>query len=87
MTTLTVDAKLMTILPAITRPDARHALVIAFGMGSSYRAALTAGLDVPVFGGLGGIGLLDELAAGHPGVEIDVHEGGQPHYPLLLAAE
>ncbi|HEX5469409.1 MAG TPA: DAK2 domain-containing protein [Gaiellaceae bacterium] len=23
----------------------------------------------------------------HPGVEIEVHEGGQPHYPLLLAAE
>lgn len=30
-------------------------------------AALTAGLDVPVFGGLGGIGLLDELAAGSAG--------------------
>lgn len=29
--------------------------------------ALTAGLDVPVFGGLGGIGLLDELAAGAAG--------------------
>ncbi len=32
-------------------------------------------------------GLLDELAAGHPEVELDVHEGGQPHYPLLLSAE
>jgi dihydroxyacetone kinase-like predicted kinase len=32
-------------------------------------------------------GLLDELAEGHPGLEIDVHEGGQPHYPLLLSAE
>jgi 4-hydroxy-tetrahydrodipicolinate synthase len=30
-------------------------------------AALTATLDVPVFGGLGGIGLLDELAAGAAG--------------------
>jgi 4-hydroxy-tetrahydrodipicolinate synthase len=30
-------------------------------------AALTAALDVPVFGGLGGIGLLDELAAGSAG--------------------
>ena len=28
-----------------------------------------------------------EVAAGHPGLEIDVHPGGQPHYPLLLAAE
>ena len=23
----------------------------------------------------------------HPGVELDVHPGGQPHYPLLLSAE
>lgn len=30
-------------------------------------AALTAALDVPVFGGLGGVGLLDELAAGAAG--------------------
>ncbi|MBF8191473.1 dihydrodipicolinate synthase family protein [Nonomuraea sp. K274] len=30
-------------------------------------ATLTAGLDVPVFGGLGGIGLLDELACGASG--------------------
>jgi 4-hydroxy-tetrahydrodipicolinate synthase len=29
--------------------------------------ALTAGTDVPVFGGLGGVGLLDELAAGAAG--------------------
>jgi hypothetical protein len=32
-------------------------------------------------------GFLDELAARHPELEIDVHEGGQPHYPLLLSAE
>lgn len=30
-------------------------------------ARLTAGLDVPVFGGLGGVGLIDELAAGAAG--------------------
>lgn len=30
-------------------------------------AELTAGLDVPVFGGLGGVGLLDELASGSAG--------------------
>jgi DAK2 domain fusion protein YloV len=38
----------------------------------------------------GGIALeqtLDELAAAHPQVEIEVHDGGQPHYPVLLAAE
>jgi dihydroxyacetone kinase-like predicted kinase len=32
-------------------------------------------------------GLLDELAERHPELEIDVHDGGQPHYPLLLSAE
>jgi dihydroxyacetone kinase-like predicted kinase len=32
-------------------------------------------------------GLLSELEAEHPDLELDVHEGGQPHYPLLLAAE
>jgi dihydroxyacetone kinase-like predicted kinase len=32
-------------------------------------------------------GLADELAARHPELEIELHEGGQPHYQLLLAAE
>jgi len=32
-------------------------------------------------------GLLEELAERHPHLELDVHEGGQPHYPLLLSAE
>jgi dihydroxyacetone kinase-like predicted kinase len=31
--------------------------------------------------------LLDELARRHPELELDVQAGGQPHYPLLLAAE
>ncbi len=44
MTLLTVDAKLMPILPLIARPDSTRALVVAFGMGSAYRAALIAGL-------------------------------------------
>lgn len=30
---------------------------------------------------------LDRVRAMHPGVEVDVHEGGQPFYPLLLSAE
>ncbi len=45
MTLLTVDAKLMPILPLIARPNAEKALVVAFGMGSAYRAALIAGLQ------------------------------------------
>jgi fatty acid kinase len=32
-------------------------------------------------------GLLGEIAAAYPDLELEVHEGGQPHYPLLLAAE
>jgi spermidine synthase len=45
MTLLTVDAKLMPVLPLVLRPDSTTALTVAFGMGSSYRAALIAGLD------------------------------------------
>jgi hypothetical protein len=44
MTLLTVDARLMPILPLIARPDAQDALVVAFGMGSAFRSALIAGL-------------------------------------------
>jgi uncharacterized protein len=32
-------------------------------------------------------GLLERLASAHPELEIEVHEGGQPHYQLLLGAE
>ncbi|HEV7639701.1 MAG TPA: hypothetical protein VGO39_02395, partial [Gaiellaceae bacterium] len=32
-------------------------------------------------------GVLSELETEHPELELDVHEGGQPHYALLLAAE
>ncbi|HUJ91315.1 MAG TPA: DAK2 domain-containing protein [Gaiellaceae bacterium] len=31
--------------------------------------------------------LLERIAAAHPSLEVDVQEGGQPHYPLLLSAE
>jgi spermidine synthase len=46
MTLLTIDAKLMPILPLMANPDAKEALIVAFGMGSSYRSALIAGLHV-----------------------------------------
>jgi spermidine synthase len=45
MTVLTIDANLMPILPLMARPDAEDALVVAFGMGSSFRTALVAGLE------------------------------------------
>ncbi|MEO7118903.1 MAG: hypothetical protein ABIZ34_08025, partial [Candidatus Limnocylindrales bacterium] len=48
MTLLTVDAKLMPILPLIARPDADRALVVAFGMGTAFRSALIAGLRTDV---------------------------------------
>ena len=31
--------------------------------------------------------ILNELRTSHPDLELEVHQGGQPHYPLLLAAE
>ena len=32
-------------------------------------------------------GLVAALAERHPGLEVEVHEGGQPHYPLLFVAQ
>jgi fatty acid kinase len=32
-------------------------------------------------------GVLEELAETHPELELDLHDGGQPHYPLLLSVE
>jgi spermidine synthase len=43
MTSLTVDTKLMAYLSKALRPQARDFLVIAFGMGGTYRAGLKAG--------------------------------------------
>jgi spermidine synthase len=44
MTSLTVDTKLMGYLSKTLRPDAQDFLVIAFGMGGTYRAGLQLGL-------------------------------------------
>jgi spermidine synthase len=44
MTSLTVDTKLMGYLSKALRPDARDFLVIAFGMGSTYRSGLQLGM-------------------------------------------
>ncbi len=46
MTTLTVDSRLMPVLPSMLRPEAHSLLVIAFGMGSSYRTGLLLGHQV-----------------------------------------
>ncbi len=44
MTLITVDTKLMPLLPLMLRPDADRGLVIAFGMGTAFRSALRAGV-------------------------------------------
>jgi spermidine synthase len=44
MTVLTIDANLMPVIPLIARPQSETAAVVAFGMGSSFRTALVAGL-------------------------------------------
>ncbi len=44
MTSLTVDTKLMGYLSKALRPDAEDFLVIAFGMGGTYRSGLQLGL-------------------------------------------
>ena len=46
MTLITVDTKLMPVLPLALRPESEKALVIAFGMGTAYRTGLIAGLEV-----------------------------------------
>jgi spermidine synthase len=48
MTLLTVDASLMPVMPLIARPDSKRALIVAFGMGTAFRTALTAGLRTDV---------------------------------------
>jgi hypothetical protein len=32
-------------------------------------------------------GLTTAVREAHPELEVEVHEGGQPHYPLLFSAE
>jgi DAK2 domain fusion protein YloV len=31
--------------------------------------------------------VVETIRAAHPGLEVEVHDGGQPHYPLLFAVE
>jgi DAK2 domain fusion protein YloV len=46
------------------------------------RLDLIAGIDAPPLERLVG-----SIEAAHPGLDLEVHAGGQPHYPLLLVAE
>jgi dihydroxyacetone kinase-like predicted kinase len=53
--------------------------VLAGGQG--FLTILT-GEDAPVLDGL-----VAALEARHPDLEVEIHEGGQPHYPLLVVAQ
>jgi spermidine synthase len=48
MTFITVDTKFMPLLPKMLRADAETGLVIAFGMGTSFRTSLNAGMQTDV---------------------------------------
>jgi len=49
--------------------------------GRQYLTVLT-GEDAPSLDGL-----VASLEVRHPGLEVEIHDGGQPHYPFLLVAE
>jgi hypothetical protein len=49
--------------------------------GQSFLTVLT-GEHAPVLDGL-----VAALEARHPDLEVEIHDGGQPHYPLLLVAQ
>ncbi len=60
------------------------AAAVAERLLSEQRGVLTllTGADKPELEGL-----LRRITEAHPGLELDVQAGGQPHYPLLLSAE
>ncbi len=49
--------------------------------GQGFLTILT-GEDAPAVDGL-----VAALEQRHPGLEVEIHEGGQPHYPLLVVAQ
>ena len=48
MTLITVDTKLMPILPVMLRPHATRGLAVAFGMGTAFRTSLGEGIRTDV---------------------------------------
>ena len=72
---------------------------VAISSGPDLDAVLTEVIDRVLTGGQGFLtiltgenappldGLVSALEERHPEVEVEVHEGGQPHYPLLVVAQ
>ena len=72
-------------MPVVADNDNKNAAcAVADVLLSESRALLTLllGEDAPPLDGL-----LARIEAAHPDAEIDVQQGGQPHYHLLLSAE
>jgi dihydroxyacetone kinase-like predicted kinase len=65
-----------------TFDDVVHAVLARLLAEPREVVTLLTGEDPPALDGV-----LAQLAEEHPELELDVHEGGQPHFPLLLAAE
>jgi dihydroxyacetone kinase-like predicted kinase len=59
------------------------AAVVSAALGEEHEVlTLLAGEGAPELASL-----LARVEEAHPGVEVDVQEGGQPHYALLISAE
>jgi fatty acid kinase len=58
------------------------ALVERLAAGGASLLTVLTGADAPPLDGI-----VDGVRARHPELDVEVHEGGQPHYPLLLSAE
>jgi uncharacterized protein len=62
--------------------DAAFAVAAELLEGGRSLLTLLAGAEAPPLEPL-----LERIAAAHPDVEVDLQQGGQPHYHLLLSAE
>jgi DAK2 domain fusion protein YloV len=62
--------------------DVAFAVVDGLVAGSRTLLTLLVGAEAPPLDAL-----LERIEAAHPALEVDVQQGGQPHYALLLSAE
>ena len=74
-----VDGKAVVAAPEL---EAVVSAVVERVLDGREWVALLTGADAPPLAEL-----LARLEREHPGIAVEVHEGGQPHYPLLAVAE